>query len=92
MSWISSFFRRDSVKAILDIGLRLLKMLLGGIANDLQRIAMEEVKIAEASGATGTEKYEMAFKAIKKRLPTLRENAINLAIELSLGALQAGKK
>lgn len=88
MSWFSSFFRRDNVKAFLDLALRLLKMILGNIAKDLSKIAQEEVRLAEESGKSGQEKYETAYKAIKKRLPEVRESAVNLAIEIAVNALQ----
>lgn len=86
---IKAFFRRDTVKAILKTALSLLKLLLGKVAKDLQEIALEEVQKAEATGATGQKKYEMAYEGIKNRLPGLRESAINLAIELAVSALQA---
>ena len=88
MSWFSIWFRRDSVKAFLDLALKLLKMILGNVARDLSTIAQEEVKRAEENGKSGTEKYEAAYKAIKKRFPEVRESAINLAIEVSVNALQ----
>ena len=90
MSWFSAFFKRDTVKAFLKIGLRLLKLFLGGVAESLQAIAQDEVSRAEQSGKSGKEKYEAAFKAVKARFPELRESAINLAIEIAVNALQQG--
>ena len=87
MSWLSIFFKKDTVKAFLDVALKLLKMLLGGVASELQRIARAEVALAEESGKSGQEKYEAAFKAIKARFPELRESAINLALEIAVNAL-----
>ncbi len=92
MSWLSSFFRKDSVKAILDAGVKILKLLIGRAAENLQTIAKEEVDRAEASGKTGTEKYEIAFKAIKARFPEMKESFINHAIETAVLALLASKR
>ena len=92
MSWLSSFFRKDSVKSILNLGLQILKLFLGKVAGELQRVAQEEVAKAEASGKIGAEKYEIAFKAIKARLPQVKESLINYAIEQSVLALMAAKR
>ena len=85
------FFKQDKVRAILKIALDLLKKLLGGIGKDLLAIAEDEVRKAEATGATGQKKYEMAYQGVKDRIPGLRESAINLAIELAVNAIQADK-
>lgn len=90
--WFKSIFTKDNVKAILDLGLSILKMILGSVAHDLAEIAKQEVINAEASGKTGKEKYEIAFIAIKKRLPEVRDSAINLAIEIAVNALLSAKK
>lgn len=92
MSWLSSFFRKDLVKQILNLGLRILKLFLGKVAEDLQIIAQEEVAKAEASGKTGADKYEIAFQAIKARLPQVKESLVNYAIEQSVLALLAAKR
>ena len=88
---IGSFFKQDSVKSFLNVALKLLKMVLGGVARDLQRIALEEVTLAEESGLSGQEKYEIAYKALKKRFPEIRESALNLALEISVSALLKNK-
>ena len=92
MSWLSEFFRKDSVKTILNLGLQILKLFLGKVASELQKVVQEEVSKAEASGKTGTEKYEIAYKAIKARLPQIKESLINFAIEQSVLALMAAKR
>lgn len=92
IDWLKSFFAKDSVKAIINMGLSLLKMVIGNAAHDLSEIARQEVLNAEASGKTGKEKYEIAFKAIKKRLPEVGSSAINLAIEIAVSALLQAKK
>ena len=88
---IGSFFKQDSVKAFLAVALKLLKMVLGGVARDLQAIALEEVTLAEESGKTGQEKYEIAYRALKKRFPEVRESALNLALEIGVSALLQAK-
>ena len=88
---ILSFFNRDNVKAFLNLGLQILKMVAGSVATDIQRITQEEVNKAEVAGKTGTEKYETAYKAIKKRLPEVAERTINLALELAVNALTQAK-
>ena len=92
MSWLSSFFRKDSVKQILNFGKMILRLLLGKLADDLQRIAMEEVQKAEQSGKSGSDKYRAAYEAIKNRLPAVKEAFINHAIETAVLALLAAKK
>lgn len=84
---IKAFFTKDSVKMFLNLGLKLLKLILGNIAHNVALIAQEEVLNAELSGKTGEAKYEMAFKAVKSRLPEVKDSAINLAIELAVNAL-----
>ena len=91
MSWLSSFFRKNSVKAILNFGKSILKIFLGEVAKDLQEIAWSEVKRAEESGKSGIEKYEAAFKAIKTRFPEIRESLVNHAIETAVLALNSAK-
>lgn len=90
MGWFRNllgFSSRDVVGFVLKLSERILKAVIGNAARDLQRIAWEEVKKAEESGLTGASKYEMAFKALKKRFPEIKENAINLAIESAVAAL-----
>lgn len=92
MSWLSSFFRKDSVKLILDMGVAILKLLIGRVAENLQEIAKQEVDKAEASGKTGLEKYEAAFKGVKARFPEMKDAFINHAIETAVVSLLAAKK
>ena len=82
MSWLSTWFGTIKWKVIFDLGVKILKIFLGKVAEELMRIAKEEVAAAEATGKTGTEKYEIAFKAITKRFPEIRERFINAAIEV----------
>lgn len=89
MSWFSVFFRKESVQAILKLGAQILKVIVGKVAEDVQRIAWEEVKIAEQSGKSGADKYEMAFKALRKRFPDIRDSVINHSIETAVIALQS---
>ena len=91
-TWLTNFFQKDSVKKILDLGLQILKMLIGQAAASLQTVAQEEVAKAEATGATGTKKYEMAFAGVRSRFPELKEAFINHAIETAVLALLAAKK
>lgn len=88
---IKAFFNRDSVKAILKIGEKVIKMLVARGVDDLQRIAWQEVQSAESTGKSGLDKYEMAFKAVRKRFPEVKESVINLAIEMAVNALQSGR-
>lgn len=92
MSWLSVFFRKDSVKAVLEIGKSLLKIFIGKSADYLQEVAREEVFRAEQTGKTGLEKYEIAYKNIKSRLPQIKESVINLAIEIAVNWLSATSK
>ena len=92
MSWLSKFLRRDSVKIILKMGERILKLIIGKVAEDVQRIAWAEVKKAEESGADGLDKYQMAFKALKKRFPDIKESILNHSIESAVLALQSGRR
>lgn len=84
---IVGFFQSDMAKKILALGLQILKIVAGNVGADLMTIAKEEVAKAEASGLDGQAKYEAAFAGIRKRLPSVAENAINLAIEVSVAAL-----
>jgi hypothetical protein len=92
MSWFSQWFKSVKWKAILDLGVQILKVFLGKVAEDLQKIAKEEVDKAERTGKTGAEKYEIALKALKKRFPDMKESFINHAIETAVLALAAFKE
>ena len=85
------FFKKDNVQSFLKLVGGVLKMVAGSAARDLQKIAEEEVLRAEESGKTGTEKLSMAFKAVKKRLPEVGTNSVNLAIELAVATLIQAK-
>lgn len=86
---IAGFFRAPATKRILDMGVKLLKAAGVAAAEQLQRVAREEVERAELEG--GKDKYERAFKAIRGRIPgtrDIKESAINLAIETAVQALR----
>lgn len=91
MSWLSEFFRRDSVKIVLKLMEKVLKIIIGQVADKLKTVAYEEVVKAEKSGKSGPDKYEAAFKGIRSRFPELKESAINFAIEGAVLALQSSK-
>ena len=90
MSWLSVFFRKDSVRALLDLGIKILKMFLGRLAEDLQRIAMEEVRKAQLTSVSGPQKAKAAFEGIKSRLPEVSDSQINLALEVAVSAIKGG--
>ena len=85
---ILGFFKSDLAKQLLALGEKILKAVAGQIGSSLMEIAKKEVAVAEATGVKGAEKYEIAFKAIRKHFPNLAENAVNLAIELCVAALK----
>lgn len=90
MSWLSVFFKRDSVRAILDIGKKILAMFLGRLAEDLQRVAWEEVKKAQLTTGSGVQKARSAFEGIRARLPEISDSQINLALEIAVAAIKSG--
>ena len=92
MSWFSSFFRRDSVKLILKWGEKILKIFLNRAAEDLQGYAYSAVRSAEATGKSGLDKYEWAFKDLRARFPDIKERFINTAIEVAVLALSEVKR
>jgi len=87
MSWLSSFFRKDSVRAIYKMGAGILKILIGRAAENVQQFAREEVGKAEASGLDGGEKYQLVVKNMKNRFPEVKEAFLNHAIEVAVVAL-----
>lgn len=87
MSWLSSFFRRDSTKVIVNAIRKLLSLFVGRIADDLQKMALEEVYKAEITGKSGLDKYEMAFKALREKFKSLPEYALNIAIETAVARI-----
>ena len=89
MSWFSKWLNSDSVKIIVKLGSQILKAIGVSVADDLMKIAREEVALAQVSGRSSAEKYEMVMAALKKKLPDVKEHAANLAIELALAALKA---
>lgn len=89
---ITGFFQKNSVKAIVALAVRILKVVLGNAARDLQTIAMEEVLKAEKSGESGIKKYEMAYAGIRDRFKgPVKEYVINLAIEAAVFAYNEAK-
>ena len=91
MSWLSVFLKKDNVKLILKWGEAILKLFLGKAAQELQNYAFSAVKSAEATGKSGLDKYEYAFKEIRKVFPDIKERLINHAIESAVLALDALK-
>lgn len=88
---IKAFFNKDAVKYVLNIAIKLFKRILGRVASDLQTVAWESVKEAEATGRTGQDKYEYAFKLIKAKFPTLKDGWIDSAIQFAWMALESAK-
>ena len=86
-SKVVGFFAKDSVKAVLKIGIKLLKAFGIAVAEKLQDVANEEVYKAELTGKDGLEKYKLALKGVRSRFPELKESALNLAIEIAVNAL-----
>ena len=80
MSWLSSFFRKDTVQVILKASLGILKLFIGNAAGALQQAALEEVKKAESTGLSGAAKWDAAYKGVKNRLPHIAEKLIEKAI------------
>ena len=91
-SFFKAFFSGSTVKMILKLGEQILKVFLGNIADKLQTVANEEVVKAEATGASGLDKYEQALKGIRLRFPEIKESVINFAIENAVLALLAAKE
>jgi len=87
MSWLSSFFRKDSTKALFNLARKILSIFVGRVADDLQKAAMLEVRAAEQSGKSGIDKYEAAFKVLRERFHKLPEYAINIAIETAVAQI-----
>lgn len=79
-SSIISFFSKDIVKSFLKKFGEILVMFLGEIGRELKKVALEEVHKAEQTGKSGLEKYELAYRGVKKRFPELREKFIEAAI------------
>lgn len=94
MSWLSVFFRKDSVQAVLQAGLKILKAFIGKVGEDLQKIAQEEVATAETLYAAGKIPDKRAYvqERLKARFPQIREVFINHAIETAVIALMAAKQ
>lgn len=92
---IVRFFQSDLFRFILKTGQEILTRVLGQVGSTIQQIALEEVTKAENTpGLTGLDKYNMAYQRIRDRLgdPTIKENAINLAIEIAVTAFQSAKR
>lgn len=89
MSWLSSWLRRDSTKLVLSLVQKLIRVIVGKVADDLEKIALEEVKKAEASGLSGIEKYKMALSGIKGRpqYRDLPQYVLNIAIESAVAVV-----
>lgn len=92
MSWLSNWFQKDKGKLVLSLGKQILKLFVGSVADKIVDVAKEEVEKAEASGQTGTKKYEQALHGVKDRFSEIREFVLNLAIELCVFALNLAKK
>lgn len=92
MSWLSNLLRKESFKLILKLGERILKIFLGKLAQSVQDIAFEEVIAAEQSGKSGLDKYQLVFKRLKERFPDIKNSALNLAIEVSIAAMQGASR
>ena len=89
MSWFSKWLTSNTVKAILGLSQKILKIFIGKAAQTLQDLALSEVRKAEATGKDGLAKYKMAFETIRYRFPNLKETLINHAIESACLVLMA---
>lgn len=94
MSWLSVFFRKSSVQAVLKWGQQILKIFIGKVAEDLQKIAQQEVADAQNLYALGKiqDKRTYVKDRLQARFPQIREVFINHAIETAVIALLAVKK
>ena len=94
MSWLSVFFKKDSVQAVLKAGLNILKAFIGKVGEDLQKIAQEEVALAEREFNAGRikDKRKYVQDRLKARFPGIQEVFINHAIETAVIALLASKR
>lgn len=92
MSWLSVFFKKESVKAVIDLSIKLLQIIAGNFAKDMYKVVSEEVAKVEASGLPSKEKFNTVFEAVKKRFPQVKINTINLAIELAVAKYNEMRK
>lgn len=92
MSWLSVFFKKESVKALVDMSIKLLRIIAGNFAKDMYTVVSEEVAKVEMANIPSKEKFSTVFEAVKKRFPQVRVNTINLAIELAVAKYNEMKK
>lgn len=88
-SFLSGIFKSPAAKKILSLATDILFEVVGAGADQLARIAQEEVRKAEAEG--GPDKHERVLKAIRGRVwgfKDLSENAIDIAIVTAVAAMK----
>ena len=91
MSWFSSainrFFNRRSLEIAFKLFVKVLGAFAGKVGANLADEARIEVGKAEASGMSGTRKFEMVFNILKNRFKDKQEitdRLIRAAIEISV--------
>lgn len=83
MSWLSKIFSKVLTKTVLDALKSLLVKLIGDLGKRLSDAALEEVKNAEKTDLSGTEKLKLVVTNLRARpdFKNLPLYALNIAIE-----------
>lgn len=82
-NWASELWKQIRWDMVFKAAQKLLISIIGTVGKSLAQVAIEEVKKAEATGASGTEKLRMVYEALRRhpQFRNLPAYALNIAIE-----------
>ena len=93
MGWFDWVFKKDVIQIFKSIIIKAVKLFLGKVVGEVYGIVHEEVIKAEGTGQSGWNKWEIAYKGIKKRVKSVDvpEYLLSILIEVAVSELKPDK-
>jgi len=91
MSWLSTWWKKESTKVIFNAALTILKTLAFGVGERLWNVTKDEVARVNDLPISGEEKAKSVWKVLEDEFKGLPGYIGNLAIELAVAYLKEAK-
>jgi len=91
MSWLITWWKKESTKVIFKAALTILKTLAFGVGERLWNVTKEEVAKVDSLPISGPEKAKRVWAVLEDEFKGLPGYLGNLAIELSVAYLKEAK-
>lgn len=99
MSWLATWLRNSKLASIEKMAQGLLKVIVPILApalkssvNQIWNVSKDAVISAEATGGSGDEKFENAFKFLTSQVGEISKVILSVAIELAVSYLRVRMK